>query len=104
MDGQMNDGSWFSANGELLRELPERCVAECSHSGDCAEDVESWVKELGWDFDEVDCENARRWLAEFGAWTGEEIDGKDAVELAETVLWLACCELRESGEWFGMVQ
>ena len=44
-----------------------------------------------------------RYLREFGAWTAEELAAKTDEELAEVVLWSACCDLRESGEWLGLV-
>ena len=36
--------------------------------------------------------------------TLQELADKSDQELAETVLWSACCDIRESGEWLGLVR
>lgn len=79
--------------------FPADCIADCSHSGECSSDIEYWAEELGF---EVPRAQAVKWLREFGAWSQEELSEKTDTELAELVLWLACCDLKESGEWFGL--
>src|SRR5687767_12905081 len=40
-------GEWFEPKyGWLVRHIPRACVRDCSHSGDCYEDVEYWRKRL----------------------------------------------------------
>jgi hypothetical protein len=92
--------TWFDYHGYLLGVLPEDCIADCSHSGACDADVTYWRNRL--DF-EVPREKAIGYLREFGAWTAEELEAKTTDELAEVVLWSACCDIRESGQWLGMV-
>jgi hypothetical protein len=92
--------TWFDSQGYFLGVLPEDCIADCSHSGPCDADVEYWRRRL--DF-EVPREAAIAYFREFGAWTAEELAAKTDEELAELVLWSACCDIRESGEWFGLV-
>jgi hypothetical protein len=93
--------AWFDSHGYLLGVLPEDCIADCSHSGPCDNDVEYWRRRL--DFS-VPRQTATAYLREFGAWTAEELADKTDEELAETVPWSACCDIRESGEWLGMVR
>ena len=92
--------AWFDPHGYMLGVLPADCISDCSHSGPCEADVEYWRKRL--DF-EVPREKAIGYLREFGAWTAEELAAKTAEELAEVVLWSACCDIRESGQWLGLV-
>lgn len=96
----MKTEEWFDENGWLLKELPEECVKACHHSGQCDEDVEYWQKKL--DF-RVPRDKAQEWLRKYGAWTQEELQEKTDEELAQVVLWLACGDIQESGEWFGLV-
>ena len=91
---------WFDSLGYLTGTLPEDCIGDCSHAGPCDTDVEYWRKRL--DFT-VPRETAIGYLREFGAWTAEELAARTDDELAEVVLWSACCDFRESGEWLGML-
>jgi hypothetical protein len=92
--------AWFDSHGYLLGTLPEDCVSDCSHAGACEADVRYWRGRL--DFS-VPRERAIGYLREFGAWTAEELADRTDEELAEIVLWVACGDLRESGEWLGLV-
>jgi hypothetical protein len=51
---------------------------------------------------QVPRERAIAYIREFGAWTAEELAAKSDDDLAEVVLWLACCQIRETGEWWGL--
>lgn len=82
----------------MLREIPRECINSCSHSGDCTQDVQRWIKKLNFN---VPSELARKYLKEFGAWEDLEWCSQDI--LNERVLWVACCELKENGEWFGLI-
>lgn len=97
---KMKTEEWFDENGWLLKELPKECVKDCHHSGACDADVEHWQKELGF---LVPREKAVEWLLEYGAWTRVELAAKTDEELAQVVLWLACGDIQEQGEWFGLV-
>ena len=90
----------FDEHGNFTGAFPEGCIADCSAPGSVDEAVAYWRKRLQF---EVPRERAIRWLREFGAWTDAEMQAWDDVELAERVLWLACCDIRESGDWFGLV-
>ena len=90
---------WFDVkHGWLQKKIPDVCVKECSGSGDVGKNVEYWVHRLNF---EVPEHLAKAYLQEFGAW--EDLDIAPRQLLAERVLWLACCDIAEDGEWFGLV-
>jgi hypothetical protein len=93
-------GGWIDLDtGELTRPLPKDCVKDCSASGSVDEAVAYWRKKLNFT---VPGARAVRYLRQFGAWRPEELNALPLNELAEKVLWLACCEINEEGEWFGL--
>jgi hypothetical protein len=89
--------SQWSEYGEFLGTLPDECVSDCSHSGDCYDAVEYWVKELEFDVPE---HRARLYIKEFGAW--DDWETCDKKTLNERVLWNACCDIAEYVEWIGV--
>ena len=95
-----NNQVWFTADGMILRNLPEECVEECSRPGESADEpVARWVRQLHFDPPRA---LAIPWLEEFGAWEREELGGWSDTRVAETVLWIACGDIREDGEWIGL--
>jgi hypothetical protein len=93
-------GKWFDQHGYFHGDIPQECVSDCNHPGQCDADVEFWTSELGFS---VPREKAIIWLSEFGAWDLEELNEKQDNELAEIVLWLACGDIKANGEWLGLV-
>jgi hypothetical protein len=91
---------WFDQYGWFVRTFPDLCVAECSHSGACDNDVRVWQKTLGFD---VPRRLAIEYLSDFGAWSESELNQMMNTELSEIVLWIACGDIKESGEWLGLV-
>lgn len=90
----------FNEQGYAVGSFPADCVAACSASGQVIGSVQYWQMTLGFT---VPRRLALRYLAETGAWTRAELDEMSDTELAEKVLWLACCNLKESGEGYGLV-
>lgn len=97
----------FNQYGHFTGEIPAECVADCSQPGqDASADVEQWLEKL--DF-AVPRDMAIRYLKEFGAWPLESDDYDRGLEdmsdseLAATVLWIACGDIKEQGEWIGLV-
>lgn len=80
-------------------EFPADCVADCSASGQVYDAVHLWALELEFS---VPRDLAIRYLREYGAWTAEELAEKTDTQLAETVLWIACGDISEQGEWMGI--
>ena len=92
----------FSDSGWLHNDIPSDCVAACYHNGQCYPDVDYWVERL-------DLENtiepladvARDYLREYGEW--DDLETCAIRTLAERVLWVACGDISEQGDWLGMV-
>lgn len=85
--------NWFDEHGWILLEIPEECAEDCSHSGRCDDDVEYWVKKLGF---EAPRHLAIPYLREFGAWDDEELAAKSDEDLSQIVLWLFCNDMTEN--------
>jgi len=93
----MDKLKWFNGYGHLQKEIPEDCVKDCTHQGDCSADVKAWVSKLGF---VVPRKLAISYLDEYGAW--DDFDTVSDETLAERVLWVACGDIAEEGEWFGI--
>lgn len=89
----------FDENGNFLGSIPKQAVEDCCHQGQCDDDVAHWRKEL--DF-EVPRDMAIGYLSRSGISTLEELAEMSEDEIAESVLWLACWDVREKGDWFGL--
>ena len=98
----MSKSKLFNEYGHFLDTLPEECVNDCSRPGqDASESVEHWQRKL-----EFDCprEQAIQYLRETGAWPVETnkydtgLNDMSDTELSQKVLWIACNDIRESGE------
>src|SRR5882724_10649368 len=82
-------------------QIPAECIEDCSGSGSVDGSVEYWRKRL--DLSAIlspHTDLVVRYLREFGAWDDLESAGIDT--LANRVLWTACCDIREQGEWGGL--
>jgi hypothetical protein len=97
----MNDNTWFDDSGTLLREIPAPCVRDCSGAGQRIVQVMYWRGVL--DFTAPRAQ-AVTYLQHTGGWTSEELAAISDTRISEIVLWLACCDIRETGEWFGLVE
>lgn len=91
---------WFDSGSEFIGELPRECINACSRSGDTTQAVRYWQAVLRF---EVPQEKAREWLYEFGAWSFDDLQAMSDTEVNQKVLWLACCDLSEFGEWLGLI-
>jgi hypothetical protein len=90
---------WIDDDGHLTRLMPIECVKACSHAGDCSEDVKAWRKRINFT---VPRHLAIPWLKEFGAHTAESMAWFTDDEIAEQVLWLFCCDIKEGNPVFGL--
>ena len=75
--------------------LSNKCIAECSHKGECYDDVERWLTkpEIKSFIDQIPAEKIRNYLNEFGAWDDKEL--KDDVANRGRFLWSAACDCRD---------
>ncbi len=79
-------------------QFPADCIESCSASGSVDDAVEYWVRKLNFT---PPRNHMERYLKEFGAW--DALQTADDETLAQRILWTACCEIREQGEWLGLV-
>jgi len=91
---------WFDSHGWLLKKIPKECVKDCSGQGKVDEAVEYWVKKLNF---HAPKEKAIEYLKEFGAWDKEELTNMSQEDIDQKVLWIACGDIKENGDWLGMV-
>lgn len=90
----------FDEYGNFHGKIPKEAVRDCSGPGQADEAVKHWRKKLNF---EVPRQKAIQYLKEYGAWDLDELNALDDEELAEKVLWIACGDIKEHGEWFGLV-
>ena len=81
--------------------FPPAVIKDCTHAGPCDEDVKFWQAKLNF---ECPRDLAVEYLAHSGAWTREELGYCSALELNQRVLWFACGEINDNGEWFGLIE
>lgn len=95
----------FDECGWFVGDLPDECVADCSASGDVTALVYLWLDRLSF---VVPRSKAIAYLKEFGAWPVESdeydkgLNDMTDTELAAKVLWIACGDIAEQGEWLGL--
>lgn len=83
---------WASFNRFELR-LPGQCVIDCSHSGQCDDDVEAWIDRVRKQIASDDFPNKptpeliREELREYGAWDDEELANDE--QNFRRIVWLA---------------
>ena len=89
---------WASFNRFEMR-LPGQCVIDCSHSGECAADVESWVEKIQAQIERDNFPNKptpdkiRAELQEYGAW--DETKLADDAANFRRLIWSAACNIAE---------
>lgn len=83
-------------------QFPADCIEDCSASGAVDDAVEYWRVNLNFASAlEPHRDHVKAYLKEFGAW--DDLDEADIITLANRVLWIACWDIREQGEWAGLV-
>lgn len=92
----------FDANGwQESGQFPANCIKACSASGSVDNAVGYWRTMLN--FAAAIAPHRKlveRYLREFGAW--DDLKTANIETLADRVLWIACCEIHEQGEWYGL--
>lgn len=89
---------WASFNRFELR-LSGQCVLDCSHSGDCADDVARHVRQVRRQINSDNFTNKptpdkiRAELAEYGAWDAEQLACD--VENFNRLVWIAANNIAE---------
>lgn len=87
----LNEGPMQTAHfNRFSLDLPAQCVADCSHQGDCFEDTDYWAQHISMP---ATPEAIRAELAEYGAWSTEELADDNAN--IRRLLWCAACNIKE---------
>lgn len=91
--------TFFDDYGNFIGALPKDCIAQCSAPGPVDDAVDYWRIVLGF--------RPPRYLAipyllSTGAWDETELNQSDDIVIAQRVLWLACCDIKEGGEFLGL--
>ena len=73
--------------------ITRECARECSHQGECDEDVEGWVKQLRKKMNRLTPELVRACLKPYGAWDEDEL--ADHEQNLRRLLWLAAGQVKE---------
>ena len=68
-------------------EMSGNAALDCSHSGDCAADVEAHAPDIKRDLKRCSPERLAKELKEYGAWDGEEL--KDDTANWQRIVWIA---------------
>ena len=91
----------FDQYGYYNGAIPNQAVADCTGPGPTDEAVAYWQNYLGFN---VPRNLAIPYLTELGAWDRDELNAWDDTRIAQTVLWVACGDIKESQEdWIGLV-
>lgn len=73
--------------------MPDACVSECSHPGPCDEDVARWAHTLADVLDEIDPDDIREELYNYGAWGKKDLN--NGKENRKRILWIAAGNIQE---------
>lgn len=85
--------TYFNYIGSIT--LPEDVVMLCSHAGDCEEDVIRCMElpEVKAELAEIDPEQLRKELSEYGAWDDEQLADHNAN--LQRILWIAAGNIQD---------
>jgi hypothetical protein len=82
---------WSSGCGRIELQIPVEAISECSHQGQCDEDVAYWTPKIDWSG--VTRQNLETVLKEYGAW--DDLQSAELDTLKERLTWIACGDLQE---------
>jgi hypothetical protein len=97
----MKKQKFFDDRGNWTGKLPKQCIMDCSHAGDCSNDADYWVQQL--DFT-APLDIAKKYLLSTGGWDQVDLDNMQPDQVNRIVLWLACNDIKESGEFYGLTE
>lgn len=77
-------------SGIAIVRVPPEAIDDCSHQGQCDDDVKHWITRVEWLSTRADL---ARMLKGYGAW--EDLDSADLDTLKARALWVLACNARE---------
>ena len=91
-------GGWFDETGYMVKELPDKCISDCSQGGKNVEaECREWSEMLGFG-DGLDIPLAKGFLKATGGWEKDELEAMSPEDTAMTLLWVVCCDLKDDPE------
>ena len=72
-------------------EMPDEAVAECSHQGDCEDDVIAWHPKI--DLSHISDKDLAEELRSYGCWNSEELKCRTKNE--QRIIWIAAADIQE---------
>jgi hypothetical protein len=93
--GESVDDGWFDSYGNMIKDLPEECINDCTVPGrDAYESCKYWVNELGFT-NGLDIPLAKGYLKWTGGWDDDEIASLSDEETAIKILWILANDAKE---------
>ena len=96
----------FDEYGNYHGTIPKQAVEDCTGPGPADESIEAWIDEFWF---VPPRQLAIDYLLSFGAWPLESdeydtgLNDMSDRDITEKVFWIACCDIKENGEWIGLV-
>lgn len=87
---------WYvSSNGRVNLQLTKKQALKGSHSGNCDSDIAELrqVQTISRQLADIDAEDLKAELKEFGCWDDEELSDHEAN--LDRILWIACGDIAE---------
>lgn len=78
--------------GSIELKLPKMCVVECSAQGSVDDACEFWARKLKL---KISAKKIIDELAEYGAWTREELQAMTKAELDQKLIWIGAGNIAE---------
>jgi hypothetical protein len=75
--------------------MPVDCVNDCSHQGQCDDDVEYWTPKLKLRLSPADMIEE---LKEYGTWDTEELSNMTDHQLKMKLVWIGANNIKEENE------
>lgn len=94
----MSKYSFAFFSGGLELKVKTQDAIDCSHVGDCAQDV-MWLsneKYISDQREKINPNEIRSELNDYGCWDDDELADDDANW--QRILWIACCDIRDQSE------
>jgi hypothetical protein len=89
---------WTSSSGRIEFKITSQCLSDCAHSGDCNPGATAWGVRLLSLLSKYDSQIIVDELAEYGAWTREELASLPRTELNSILIWVAASDVKYNNE------
>jgi len=91
---EYSDAFTYAGFNNFELEIPKEAVADCSHQGQCDEDVDFWAPRITRP-ESITPELLRRELKGYGAWDEDELMNDE--DNWKRIIWLAAGQIKDEG-------